>query len=350
MTFEFRPAVREQVGLLIGIAGPTGSGKTYSALSLATGLAGGKRFAMIDTEARRALHYAETFTFDHTDFGPPFTPERYTEAIEAADVAGYPVIVVDSTSHEHAGDGGLLDWHEAELDRMAGADWKRREAMTFAAWVKPKMAHKRFVSRLLQVRAHVILCFRAEEKIDIVKGAGGKTEIVPKRTLAGHVGWIPIAEKNMPYEMTVSLLVTPDKPGFPQAIKLQEQHRAMFPPDKPIAAESGVALAQWAAGASQPRTTPRAAASEPTGDVPAGTPPGETEQPPAGSFTPPDGADTEPNRMTMDEFKERREAAGIGPDIVIDAGKELFGTRAVTSLSEEEWGALWDAIKDAAPE
>lgn len=51
MTFTFRPATRENVGLLIGLIGPSGSGKTYSAMRLAAGIAGDKPFAVIDTEA-----------------------------------------------------------------------------------------------------------------------------------------------------------------------------------------------------------------------------------------------------------------------------------------------------------
>src|SRR5207245_2892033 len=108
--------------------------------------------------------------------------------------------------------GGLLDWHEEELTRMAGDDYKRREALTFAAWVKPKQEHKRFVNQLLQVRAHLILCFRAEPKIEIVK-EHGKTKVVPKQSLVGLDGWIPVAEKNLPYELTLSVLLTADRPG-----------------------------------------------------------------------------------------------------------------------------------------
>ena len=258
MSFTFRPAVRENVPLLIGLAGGTGSGKTYSAMLLASGLSGGKPFAVIDTEAGRAKHYAEQFRFDHGDLGPPFRPGRYMEAIAAADQAGYPVIVVDSMSHEYAGDGGILDWHEEELQRMVpGDDWKRREAMTFAAWVKPKSEHKRFVSQLLQIRAHLILCFRAEEKIEIVK-RDGKTEVVPKTHGAGFKGWIPVTEKNLPYELTTSLLLTADAPGIPKPIKLQAQHRPFFPLDKPISAEAGVTLAEWSRGGAAPEPRQRA--------------------------------------------------------------------------------------------
>ena len=127
MTITFRPAVRENVGLIIGLAGSSGSGKTYTAMRLAAGISGSKPFAVIDTEAGRAKHYADQFKFDHAELHPPFRPAAYAEAVMAADAAGYPVIVVDSVSHVWAGDGGVLDWQEEELTRMAGDDWKKRE-------------------------------------------------------------------------------------------------------------------------------------------------------------------------------------------------------------------------------
>lgn len=247
MAFTFRPAKREAVGLLIGLAGASGSGKTFSALRLAKGLAGGKPFCLIDTEAGRAKHYADQFAFDHGDLHAPFSPAAYAEAIGAADAAGYPVIVVDSASHEHAGDGGILDMQEAELARMAGDDWKKREAVKMASWVKPKMEHKRMVQKLLQVRAHLILCFRAEAKIEMVK-VDGKMVVQPKQTLTSLDGWIPICEKSLPFELTASFLLLPSAPGLPKAIKLQEQHRTFFPPDQHITEAAGVSLAQWAAG------------------------------------------------------------------------------------------------------
>jgi hypothetical protein len=49
---------------------------------------------------------------------------------------------------------------------------------------------------------------------------------VPKASLTGLDGWIPIAEKNLPYELTASFLLMADKPGVPKPIKLQEQHQA----------------------------------------------------------------------------------------------------------------------------
>ena len=64
MTFTFRPGVRENVGLLIGLIGASGSGKTYTAMRLASGICkSNEKFAVIDTEAGRAKHYADAFKF-----------------------------------------------------------------------------------------------------------------------------------------------------------------------------------------------------------------------------------------------------------------------------------------------
>lgn len=263
MGFEYRTAVREDVGLLVGLAGGTGSGKSFSAMRLAAGICGNRPFAVLDTEARRATHYADRFRFDHGDLKPPFTPLRYLEAIKAADEAKYPVIVVDSASHEHAGEGGLLDMHDAELDRMAGNDYSKREACKMAAWIKPKGQHKDMVNGLLQVRAHIIMCFRAEEKVEMRRDEKGKMQIVPKRSRIGKDGWIPICEKGLPFEMTCSFLLLSEQPGFPQPIKLEEQHRHLFPADKPIDEASGRALAAWAAGG---KAAPVASLSAPSNE------------------------------------------------------------------------------------
>lgn len=249
--YVFKQAKKEAVGLLIGLVGASGSGKTYSAMRLASGIVGkGNRFAVIDTEARRALHYADMFEFDHCELGSPFRPDNYANAIQAADKAGYKAIVVDSVSHEWAGEGGILDWQEEELTRMAGDDYRKRESCKMAAWIKPKMSHKQMVQRLLQVNSHLILCFRAEEKTKMEKDANGKMQIIP-------IGWQPVCSKELPYELTVSFLLTADKPGIPQPIKLQEQHKIMFPSGKLLCEESGKLVTEWAAGSvKKPEVTP----------------------------------------------------------------------------------------------
>jgi hypothetical protein len=62
------------------------------------------------------------------------------------------------------------------------------------------------------------------------------------------MGFQPICSKEMPYELTVSFLLTPDKPGIPQPIKLQEQHKHIFPLNRQINEESGRLISIWAVG------------------------------------------------------------------------------------------------------
>lgn len=261
MTIEFKPATREGVGLLIGLAGGTGSGKTYSALRLATGLSGGKPFAVIDTENGRAKHYADAFRFDHGNIHAPFRPETYLNAVRVADKAGYPVIVIDSMTHEWAGEGGVLDMHEAELNRMAGDNWQKREACKMAAWIKPKMSHKHMVSALLQTRAHIIMCFRAEEKVEITRDEKGKTQIAPKQSLTGLDGWIPVCEKNLPFELTLSVLFTAKAPGIPMPIKLPYALAGGLSLKSPVDEKYGAFLAAWAKGGSAPAPLAKAPAA-----------------------------------------------------------------------------------------
>ncbi len=263
--FEFKPGVRQNVSLLIGICGASGSGKSRSALELATGLAGPDgKIAAIDTEAGRLLHYASGFKFDHGDMRPPFSPEHYLEAVDVADHAGYSVIIIDSLSHEWESEGGMHDMHDRLLSEQVEqarkshtGNWefdenKTRERLSIGAWREPKTQHKKFVNRLLQCRAHLVLCLRADEKMRIekIKDDRGRerTVIVQAKDMPPNERWSPICERRLPYELTVSLILAPQNPGVPIPIKLQDQHRPLLPLDQQISSESGRLLAEWARG------------------------------------------------------------------------------------------------------
>lgn len=235
MSFTFAPAKREHVSLLIALAGASGSGKTFSALRLANGMAPNGKIAFIDTEARRGLHYADQFQFIHADMRPPFRPERFVEGIRAAEAAGADVVVIDSFSMEYDGEGGIIDWAD-ELERGG--------TKSPGNWKVPKGAHKKLMNALLQCRASIIFCLRADEKIRIGKDERGRTVVEP-------LGWMPICEKRFIFEMTASFTLTPDRPGIPNfnlPHKLQSQHRAMFSDRVPIGEDAGKALAEWARG------------------------------------------------------------------------------------------------------
>jgi len=110
------------------------------------GISGNKPFAVIDTEARRALHYADMFRFDHGELDAPFT-RRPMPKRSSRRRGKYPCIVVDSMTHEWAGEGGVLEMQEAELERMAGNDWEKRERVKMASWIKPKWRTRKMVQR-----------------------------------------------------------------------------------------------------------------------------------------------------------------------------------------------------------
>lgn len=330
MSIEFRPAKRENVPLLLGVAGGTGSGKTMSALRIARGIAGGKTFVGIDTENGRMSHYADRFPeLRIGELRAPFRPDAYAEAIRQAvhdlEEQGVPitnrVVVVDSASHEWAGDGGCLDWK----DEITKGDNKKSPV----AWATVKRSHKKMVTQLLQVEAHIILCLRAEPKVDIIR-ENGELKFVPKQSITGLDGWLPITEKMLPYELTASFLLMADAPGFARPIKLEEQHKPFVPLEKPLDEEVGKRLAAWARGGAASRAVPPPELPQ----TPSSEPP--AEQP---AFVAPVAP------MTGEEFRAAREREGISPQAAGAKGRELFPGRArLGDLSDEERGQLWKAL------
>jgi DNA polymerase III delta prime subunit len=87
--------------------GPSGAGKTYTALALAQRLGG--PVAVVDTEHGASAFYTARFPADVLILDPPFAPERWLDALREAEAGGYHVLVLDSLSPEWAGPGGCLD-------------------------------------------------------------------------------------------------------------------------------------------------------------------------------------------------------------------------------------------------
>lgn len=251
-TYTFRPAVREQTPLIIGLAGPSKSGKTYSALRLATGIAQGGKIAMLNTEGKRGHMYAERFKYLALDLEEPFSYARYREALLAAKELKPAAVIIDSISHAHEGPGGMLDQHEKNLDRLAGEDYKKRERFTWTAWIKPKAEEALFINMLIQQDFAMVLCFRAKEKLKILKGQ----DPIP-------LGWQPICSDRIPYETTATLILPPGSKGQPdlsaQASELREPMDTLIKPVQ-IDEELGQRLAQWAAGTTAASAKPQPAA------------------------------------------------------------------------------------------
>lgn len=252
--FKLTEAKRGALPLFIGLCGPSGGGKTFSALRLATGIqrvAGGK-LAVIDTEANRALHYADTFKFEHMPFSPPFSPDDYVEAIKACVDAGARTVVVDSMSHEHEGPGGVLEWHESEMARLAKAWHQPEAAVTFPAWAEPKAARRRLVNAILQLHVNLICCFRAKRKVEMPKKGSGDKQ--PK-----DMGWMPIAGPEYAYELTALGVLppgakgvpdwTPLDPGSEMVTKRPAQFESILKQGAQLSEDMGEAMARWALGA-----------------------------------------------------------------------------------------------------
>lgn len=255
--FEIKEATRERVPLMIGIVGPSGSGKTYSALRLAVGMqrVSGGDIGVIDTEARRSLHYAEKFKFLHMPFGAPFSPLDYLAAIEAMVKRGVKTIIVDSMSHEHEGPGGVLEWHAQATNELAERWKKDPEKVQMTAWAEPKAARRRLINSLLQLDINGVFCFRAKDKIKVIPGR-------PPESL----GWMPIAGEEFIFEMTANVLLhpgsngvpvwTPKEPGEKSMVKLPGQFSELLSGGKPLSEDMGEAMAKWADGTpAKPKAT-----------------------------------------------------------------------------------------------
>lgn len=265
--FKANDARREHTPLLIGLTGPSGGGKTFSAFRLATGIQSvvGGDIYMIDTENRRALHYADCFKFKHIDMQPPFGSLDYLAALEFCVAQGAKTIIVDSMSHEHDGPGGLIDLQSQIADRLSGGDERKRERVQMLAWSEPKQKRRQLINGMIRLNANIICCFRAKNTSKPVK-KDGKTEVE-------KLGFMPIAGEEFVFEMTLNCLLPPAAAGVPQwhseemgertMIKLPEQFRALASRNEPLDEETGARLARWASGAKPQKEEPATPEPEP---------------------------------------------------------------------------------------
>lgn len=157
----FKKATKKQLKLRLLLEGPSGSGKTYSSLILASGL--GKKIAVIDTEKRSASLYADKADFDVVELQPPYTPESYIEAIQAAEANGYEVLIIDSITHEWSGTGGCLDIQSALGGR-------------YQDWAKVTPRHNKFIETILQADLHIIATARTKSDY-VIDVSGSKMKV-----------------------------------------------------------------------------------------------------------------------------------------------------------------------------
>ena len=182
-----RKATRKKAKLRLALIGPTGSGKTMSALRLGFGIGG--KVGVIDTENGSADLYADLGDYDVITLEKPYTVQKYRDAISAFEQAGYTTIIVDSLSHAWSGSGGLLD-----KQGMLESTGKAKNS--FAAWREITPEQNALIETLLSSPAHIIATMRVKTEYVLEPDHRGKMVPVKK-------GMQPVQRDGVEYEFTV---------------------------------------------------------------------------------------------------------------------------------------------------
>jgi hypothetical protein len=233
---QIRKARRSATKLRLLLTGPSGSGKTWGALQIAKGLGG--KTVVIDTEEGSSDLYDHLHEFDVIDLRPPFTPERYIEAIAAAEAAGYEVIIVDSVTHCWSGTGGCLEL----LEEIAKAQFRGNTWSAFSV-ITPRW--RTFVDKLLRSSAHIICSGRSKTETAQVDDHGKKK--------VAKLGMKLEARDGLEFEFTTVLDVIHDG----HFATVSKDRTGVFAGDpKPITVDTGRKLAEWLAGGHEPEAMP----------------------------------------------------------------------------------------------
>lgn len=219
--FSFTKAERKKAKLKLNLNGASGSGKTYSALVLASSL--GKKIAVIDTENESASLYANEFNFDTLPLRPPYSPDRFIGAITAAFNMGYEVLILDSASHEWVGSGGCLEINDEAAKRFKGNTW--------SAWSETTPKHRKFIDAILQTDMHIITTTRAKTETAI----GEKGKII-------KLGMKAEQRDGYEYELTVSLDMLHENK---LAVPTKDRTKIFSPEGEVITRETGQKLLAW---------------------------------------------------------------------------------------------------------
>lgn len=193
----FNKAKRTQLKLRVALCGPTGSGKTYTALQLAAGMGG--RVAVIDTESGSASRYADKFDFDVCELAN-HSPQEYMAAIRDAEAAGFDVLIIDSLSHAWMGKNGALE----QVDK-AGA---RSQGNKFAGWKEVTPIQTALIELIVRSKCHVIATMRSKMQYELQENEKGKK--VPVK-----LGMGVIQRDGVEYEFDI-------------VAEMDQDHRAIF--------------------------------------------------------------------------------------------------------------------------
>jgi DNA polymerase III delta prime subunit len=342
---QIKRATRQLAHVRIALVGPSGAGKTFTALRIARGLVGPEgRVCVIDTERGSASLYANepdiAGEYDVLELTDQFSPDVYVKAIKTVTGAGYDVCVIDSLTHAWAGAGGALEMADDVVKRS-------RSGNSFTAWREVTPQHNKLVDTILQARCHVIVTMRV--KTEWVLEKDEKTgKQVPRK-----IGLAPIQRAGMEYEFDLVADLDPEHNLVVSKSRCRAlTDRVIRRPDGEIAA----ALRDWLssgapADAPAPEPAPESA-PEPT--------PTPTTTPLRANTPAPAGAEAKVLRAYASQAKELVERLtfppqAFGESIRVRYGVRKFADLDVTTASQvlhelkavvEQWDRVVAAARD----
>lgn len=218
---QLRKSERKQAKIKMALQGSAGAGKTMSALLLAKGLTNDNlsKVAVIDTENGSSDLYAHLGSYNVINMQPPYTPEKYIQAIDICLEAGMEVIIIDSISHCW---DELLDFHS----KLPGN--------SFTNWNKVTPRQKAFVDKILQSPAHFISTMRTKQDY-VLNQKNGK--YVPEK-----VGLKAVQRDGVEYEFT--LVFDIDSKHFASASK-DRTNLFSGKPEFMISTATGKKILEW---------------------------------------------------------------------------------------------------------
>jgi len=220
---QLQIATRESVKLRMSISSPTGFGKTYGALLIAYGMTDDwSKIAVIDTENRSASLYAHLGKYYTIQLTPPFTTDKYIQAIEVCEKGGIKVIILDSITHVWKGEGGLLEYNNS----LGGK---------YQDWAKTTPLYQRWLNKILNSSCHIISTMRKKQAYSMVT-ENGKTKVEKK-------GMEDEIRDGFDYEMTVAFEIINDN----HLAKTSKDRTQMFDgkPEFVITSSTGKIIAEW---------------------------------------------------------------------------------------------------------
>jgi hypothetical protein len=167
--------------------------------------------------------------FDVLELSAPYTPERFIEAINAAENAGYDILIIDSITHEWNGSGGCLELN----DQIAQSKYRGN---TWSAWNETTTRHRAFLDRMMQSKMHIIVTVRSKTETAQQESITGKKSVV-------KLGMKAEQRDGVEYELTTVLDIIHD--GH-YAVASKDRTGLFTDKDpKAITIETGMLLLDW---------------------------------------------------------------------------------------------------------